>query len=115
MDYLLLTTMLLQGRFDLYLRGLFGIAPEMATRGERYQDLAVEQHMLLHYSFCEAFYVSRSAPRLAARLTARLERISFLVDLNLRPRTVIELDNPFLLAWIPLERKELWFDPRRLP
>jgi hypothetical protein len=129
-DYLLLTTMLLHGRFDLYPRALYEIAPEMAERGERYPDLAVEQHLLLHYSFCEAFYISRSAPRLAARLRAGLERMAgdgsfealftkhfgkLLADLKLRQRTVIELDNPFLPAWVPLERKELWFDPRRLP
>jgi ABC-type amino acid transport substrate-binding protein len=129
-DYALLTTMLLHGRFDLYPRGLYEIAPEMAARSQRYPDLAVEQHLLLHYPFCEAFYVSRSAPRLAARLAAGLMRMAadgsfdalfakhfgkMLTELNLRQRTVIELDNPFLPAWVPLKRKELWFDPRRLP
>jgi ABC-type amino acid transport substrate-binding protein len=129
-DYALLTTMLLHGRFDLYPRGLYEIAPEMAARGERYPDLAVEQHLLLHYPFCEAFYVSRSAPRLAARLTAGLERMvadgsfdalfarhfgKLLANLNLRQRVVIELENPSLPAWVPLKRKELWFDPARLP
>ena len=38
-----------------------------------------------------------------------------LADLNLRQRVVIELENPFLPAWVPLKRKELWFDPARLP
>jgi hypothetical protein len=129
-DYDLLTVMLLHGRFDLYPRGLYEIAPEMAERGERYPDLAVEQHLLLHYPYCEAFYVSRSAPRLAARLTAGLERMradgsfdalfarhfgKLFANLHLRQRVVIELENPSLPAWVPIKRKELWFNPARLP
>jgi hypothetical protein len=129
-DYESLVLMLLHGRFDLFPRGLWEIPPELAAYGKRYPDLAVEQHLLLHYPFFEAFYVSRSAPRLAARLTAGLERMvadgsfealfarhfgKFLANLNLRQRVVIELENPFLPAWVPLKRKELWFDPARLP
>jgi hypothetical protein len=129
-DFQSLVLMLLHGRFDLFPRGLWEIAPEMAAYGTRYPDLAVEQHLLLHYRFFQAFYVSRSAPRLAARLTAGLERMvadgSFddlfathfgkrLADLNLRQRIVIELENPFLPAWVPAKRKELWFDPTRWP
>jgi hypothetical protein len=129
-DYESLVLMLLHGRFDLFPRGLWEVAPELAAYGTRYPDLAVEQHLLLHYPFFEAFYVSRSAPRLASRLTAGLERMvadgsfdvffarhfrKLLADLNLRERVVIELENPFLPAWVPLKRKELWFDPARLP
>jgi hypothetical protein len=36
-------------------------------------------------------------------------------NLNLRQRVVIELGNPYLPAWVPLKRKELWFDPAWLP
>lgn len=127
-DYESLVLMLLHGRFDLFPRGLLEIAPELAAYGTRYPDLAVEQHLLLHYPFFQAFYVSRSAPRLAARLRAGLERMvadgsfdalftrhfgKLLADLNLRQRVVIELENPFLPAWAPVKRKELWFDPAR--
>jgi hypothetical protein len=37
-----------------------------------------------------------------------------LAGLHLRQRVVIELENPFLPAWVPVKRKELWFDPARL-
>ena len=122
--------MLLHGRFDLFPRGLSEIARELAAYGKRYPEIAIEQHLVLHYPFCDAYYVSRSAPHLAARLTAGLERMvadgSFdalfakyygkrLADLDLRQRVVIELKNPYLPAWVPLQRKELWFDPGRLP
>lgn len=129
-DYESLVLMLLHGRFDLFPRGLWEVAPELAAYATRYPDLAVEQHLLLHYPFLEAFYVSRSSPRLAGRLTAGLERMvadgsfdalfaghcrKLLADLHLRQRVVIELENPFLPAWVPVKRKELWFDPARLP
>ncbi len=98
--------MLLHGRFDLFPRGLSEIAEELAAYGKRYPDLAIEQHLLLHYPLCDAYYVSRSAPHLAARLTAGLERMvadgsfdalfakycgKLLADLNVRQRVVINL------------------------
>jgi ABC-type amino acid transport substrate-binding protein len=115
--------MLLNGRFDLFPRGL-------SAYSRRFPGFAIEQHILIHYPFCKVFYISRSAPRLATRLAAGLERMvadgsfdalfakyfsKLLVDLHLRQRVVIELENPSLPAWVPLKRKELWFDPRRLP
>ena len=129
-DFELLFPMLLHGRFDLFPRGLFEIHRELVAYGKRYPDLAIEQHLLLHYPFCDAYYVSRSAPHLAARLKAGLERMEadgsldallnkhfgqLLADLNLQQRVVIDLQNPFLPTWVPLERKELWFDPARPP
>jgi hypothetical protein len=128
-DYESLVLMLLHGRFDLFPRGLYEIDPEFAAYADRYPVLAVDKHLLLHYSFCWAFYVSPSSPRLAARLTAGLERMlvdgsfnvffarqfgKMLPDLHLRQRVVIELENPFLPAWVPVKRKELWFDPKGL-
>lgn len=129
-DYKSLFSMLLHGRFDLFPKGLSEIDKDLADYGKDYPAVAVEQHILLHYPFCDVFYVSQSSPGLGERLTAGLERMaadgSFdalfakhfgktLAELNLRQRVVIELENPFLPAWVPLDRKELWFDPARLP
>jgi hypothetical protein len=125
-----LFSMLLSGRFDLFPRGLNEIAREYSTFGDRYPDLAIERHLLLHYPFCEAYYVSPAAPRLAARISAGLEHMvadgsfdalfakyfgKLVADLDLRHRVLIELENPFLPGWVPLDRKELWFDPARMP
>ena len=94
------------------------------------QSLGIDRHLLLHYPFCDALYVSPSASRLAARLSAGFELLvadgSFdalfakyygkvVADLDLRHRVVVNLKYPDLPAWVPIDRKELWFDPAYFP
>ena len=122
--------MLLHGRFDLFPRGATEAPEELRAYGPRYPHLAIDPHLLIRYPFAQFFYVSKSEPRLAARIRDGLEQMerdgSFdtffnqhfarqLAELNLRERTIIELRNPFLPAWVPLDRKQLWFDPNALP
>lgn len=121
--------MLVRGRFDLFPRGATEIDAEMKAYGRQYPDLAIDRHLLIKYPYAQFFYVSKSAPHLAARLEDGLEQMvrdgSFdalfdqhfakaLAGLELGQRVVIELENPYLPAWVPLERKELWFDPKKL-
>jgi hypothetical protein len=125
-----LFAMLVHGRFDLFPRGINELAPEFAQRSKDYPTLTIDKHVLLHYPFCDAFYVSPSASRLAARLSAGFELIvadgsfnalfakyygKLVADLDLRHRVVVDLENPDLPPWVPLGRKELWFDPAHLP
>lgn len=35
-----------------------------------------------------------------------------LAELRLDRRVVIELENPYLPAWVPLQRKALWYNPK---
>lgn len=117
--------MLVRGRFDLFLRGATEIEAEMAAYGARYPELAIDRHLLIRYPYAQFFYVSKSAPRLAVRLKDGLRQMiadgSFdalferhfaaaLAELRLGQRVVIELENPYLPAWVPLRRKELWFE-----
>ncbi len=121
--------MLLGGRFDLFPRSAIEVALELAEYGRRYPELAIDQHLLIRYPYAQCFYVSKSEPRLAARVAAGLDRMakdgSFdalfdkyfaksLRSLRLGQRVVIDLQNPFLPGWVPLDRKELWFDVTRL-
>lgn len=121
--------MLLHGRFDLFPRGVTEAPEELRAYGPQYPHLAIDRHLLIRYPFAQFFYVSKSEPHLAARIRDGLEQMkkdgSFdaffnqhfahqLVDLKLRERTVIELQNPYLPAWVPLSRKDLWFDPSAL-
>lgn len=127
-DYDSLFAMLARGRFDLFPRGATEVKRELEAYGGKYPDLAIERHLLIKYSFAQFFYVSKAAPRLAARLKDGLEQMvrdgSFdalfdkhfaraLSELDLGHRIVIELDNPYLPAWVPLKRKELWFDYKK--
>jgi hypothetical protein len=121
--------MLLDRRFDLFLRGVTEAPEELRAYGPRYPKLAIDRHLLIRYPYAQFFYVSKSEPRLAARIRDGLDEMkrdgSFdeffnqhfsqqLAELKLGQRTLIELQNPFLPAWVPLSRKELWFDPERL-
>jgi len=116
--------MLLTGRFDLFPRSAIEVALELAEYGPLFPNLALDQHLLIRYPYAQCFYVSKSEPQLAARLAAGLTRMakdgSFdalfdkyfaksLRELRLDQRVVIDLDNPFLPAWVPLDRPELWF------
>ncbi|MDB5541277.1 MAG: hypothetical protein JWQ89_3004 [Devosia sp.] len=122
--------MLVHGRFDLFPRGINEIAPEFTKYSRDYPSLAIEKHVLLHYPFYDAFYVSPAAPHLAKRLSAGFELIvadgsfdalfakyfgKIVADLHLRNRVVVDMENPDLPPWVPLDRKELWFDPAQLP
>jgi hypothetical protein len=124
-SYESLFAMLARGRFDLFPRGATEIQREMAAYGPRYPELAIDRHMVIRYPFPQFFYVSRSAPHLAKRLEDGFEQMirdgSFdalfnrffgdaLRELGLDRRVIIDLENPFLPAWVPLDRKELWFD-----
>lgn len=126
-QYHSLFEMLARGRFDLFPRGVTEAPQELAAFGDRFPELAIEERLLLHYPYAQFFYVSRQAPRLAARLEAGLEAMladgSFLAlferhfaaplaELRLAERRLIELENPFLPAWVPFHRTELWYDPR---
>jgi hypothetical protein len=128
MDYNSLFPMLLRGRFDLFPRGVTEAPQELAAYGAQYPDLAIDAHLLIKYRYAQFFYISKSAPHLAERLLAGLEQMardgSFdalfsrhfaesLASLKLGRRIVIELENPFLPAWVPFNRAELWFDPQR--
>jgi hypothetical protein len=128
-NYESLFAMLAHGRFDLFPRGATEIRREMAAYGPRHPELAIDRHMVIRYPFPQFFYVSKSAPRLAKRLKDGFEQMirdgSFdalfdryffkeLRELGLDRRVIIDLENPFLPPWVPLGRKELWFDVETL-
>ncbi len=124
--YEALFTMLIHGRFDLFPRGATEVAQEMAGYGPQYPELAIEQHLLIRYPFAQCFYVSKSEPHLAQRIRYGLEQMTKdgrfealfnkhfaqpLAALKLSERVIIELKNPYLPAWVPLDRPELWYKP----
>jgi hypothetical protein len=124
--YDLLFPMLAHRRFDMFPRGVLEITPELISFRGQYPDMTIETHLLIRYAYAQFFYVNKSYPGLAQRIRDGLEAMrhdgSFealfrknfaqaLTDLHLERRVLIDLKNPFLPAWVPVDRKELWLDP----
>ena len=118
--------MLVHRRFDLFPRGALEITPELISFRTQYPEMAIDTHLLIRYPYAQFFYVNKSDPLIAQRIKDGLEAMrkdgsfdalfqkSFgqaIADLHLERRVVIELNNPFLPSWVPVERKELWLDP----
>ncbi len=112
--------MLNAGRYDWAPRSL----NEIWGEARRHPELAVDQHILLHYPTADYFFVNRNNPALAENIRQGMELAladgSFerLFNLhygpgirraNLDQRVLIELPNPLLSPQTPLARKELWF------
>ena len=117
------------GRYDALPRGLQEPWRELESFSEL--RLAVEQNLMLVYRMPFYFFVSRDKPALAANLELGFNRAiadgSFdayffndpivkdaLARANIKNRIVMELDNPTLPVQTPLDRPELWLDPRKL-
>jgi hypothetical protein len=118
--------MLVHRRCDLFPRGALDITRELISFRARYPDMAIESHLLIRYSCAQFFCVNKYYPMIPQRIRDGLEPMrqdgSFdalfeknfgqaVAELHLERRVLIELTNPFLPQWVPVERKELWLDP----
>jgi ABC-type amino acid transport substrate-binding protein len=118
--------MLEAGRFDYFSRSVLEAPLEMKSFGPKYPALVIENSLLLHYRFPVVFFVSKNDPALAKRIEAGMESMvedgslkrlfdryfqKSLATLNLKSRRVIELQNPYLPAFVPVSNRALWFDP----
>ncbi|MFM0181508.1 hypothetical protein PQR52_23770 [Paraburkholderia aspalathi] len=124
--YDLLFPMLADHRFDMFPRGVVEITREIKAFQPSYPNMRIDSHLLIRYPYAQFFYVSQSEPLLAQRIRDGLEAMlkdgSFealfrehfaqgIADLHLERRVLIDLKNPLLPSWVPLDRKELWLDP----
>jgi len=117
------------GRYDAFPRGLQEPWGEVESWSEL--DLAVEQQLMLVYRMPFYLFVSPENPQLAADLEEGFNRAIangsfdeyFLNDptvqdaigkANIQNRIAIELDNPTLPPLTPVDRPELWLDPKQL-
>lgn len=126
-EYDSLFLMLSAGRFDVFSRGVNEVFGEYAARRAALPELAVEEHLLLHYPYPFYFFVSPQAPDLAKRIERGVRIMvddgSFdaifykfngkaLAQANIASRRIITLDNPLLPAQTPLKDKRLWYRPQ---
>jgi hypothetical protein len=129
-DYEGLFGMLAAGRFELFSRGVVEVGEELARQKSDYPELAIERHLMLYYPLARYFYVTRSpaGEALARRIAEGLERMlkdgsfermfqafkrPFELEIGFRNRLLIKIDNPLETPETPLNRSELWYDPRR--
>lgn len=121
--------MLEGGRFDAFPRGAHEPWAEVRDRPEL--KLEVERNILLIYRMPLYFFVNKDRTRLAADIELGLNRAiadggfdevfnadetvqSVAKRANLGSRIVFEVTNPNLPSATPLDRAELWLDPKSL-
>jgi len=121
--------MLVNRRFDVFLRSAVEILDEYDQRQPEMRDLRIEDSLILYYPWPMYFWFAQTPEgrRLAERteagmrlmladgsydeIFARFQR-SKIERLHLKTRTTYRIENPFLGPETPLADKRLWFDPR---
>ena len=118
------------GRFDGFPRGVHEPFGELEARPT--MDLAVEKNLMVYYQMPFYLFVSPNNQALAKDLETGFERAiangefdkvfygdksiqDVLQKANMKNRTLFKLENPLLSKETPIERKELWFDPKSIP
>lgn len=118
-------------RFDVFPRGVLEPFNELAKRPEL-PNLAVEKNLMIVYRMPFYLFVEKNNKQLAEDLELGLNRAiadgSFdevfyndpsikdvLEKANMKNRKTFHIDNPVLTKETPLDRTELWFDPKSTP
>jgi hypothetical protein len=129
MKYQNLFYMLDGGRFDAFPRAVFEPFSEVANYPNL--GLTVEKRLMLVYKMDFYLFVNKNNKKLAKELELGLNRAiadgSFeklflsapsvqeaIAKGDLKNRVVIPLDNPFNSKETPIDRAELWIDPKLL-
>lgn len=121
--------MLVNKRFDIFLRAAVEVLDEYQERKERLPDLHIERNIVFYYPLPMYFWFSRTAQ--GQRLAARAEEGMWMMindgtydkifdkyqrhkieQLGLKNRRIFRINNPFLGPETPFKNKKLWFDPR---
>jgi ABC-type amino acid transport substrate-binding protein len=120
--------MLVQRRFDIFLRAATEVLDEQAQRKAALPELFVEESILFYYPLPMYFWFPKTprGRRLAARAEAGMWAMigdgtfSAIFDryqgrkiqrLRLKERRLFKIPNPFLGPETPLHDPRLWFDP----
>jgi hypothetical protein len=120
--------MLVNRRFDVFLRAATEVLDEVAQRKDRLPDLFVEERIVFFYPLPMYFWFPRTdeGRRLAARAEEGMRAMiadgtyAAIFDryqrwkieaLRLKERRRLEIPNPFLGPETPFADKRLWFDP----
>jgi hypothetical protein len=124
-----LFSMLAARRFQLFSRSVVEVGEELAREKPDHPDLAIDRHLMLFYPLTRYFYVTRSpaGDALARRISEGLERMlkngrfesmfedfksPFERQIGFLNRLLIRVANPLQTPETPLNRPELWYDPK---
>ena len=121
--------MLLQRRFDVFLRAAVEVLDEVDRRKGAFPDLRIEESIILYYPLPMYFWFSRTdeGRRLAARAEEGMRMMiadgtyDAIFDkyqrhkierLHLKDRRIFRISNPNVGPETPFGDKRLWFDPQ---
>jgi len=121
--------MLVQKRFDIFLRASVEVLDEYEQRKDRMPDLHIEDEILFYYPLPMYFWFPKTAQgrRLAARAEEGMrmmiadgtyDRIfdkyqrQKILRLRLKERRLFRITNPNVGPETPFKEKRLWFDPQ---
>jgi hypothetical protein len=124
-----LFSMLAAGRFELFSRSVTEVDEELSREKPKHPEVAMERHLMLFYPLTRYFYVTRSSAgeELARRISAGLGRLlkiglfdrmfdefkePFERHIGFRNRLLMRIGNPLQTPETPLDRAELWYDPK---
>ena len=121
--------MLVNNRFDIFLRAAVEIIDEYKQRKDKFPDLYIEKNLILYYPLPMYFWFSKTdeGKRLAVRaeegmrimikdgtydhIFDRYQRDK-IEELQLQHRRIFTIQNPFLGPETPLNDQQLWFNPK---
>lgn len=121
--------MLVNKRFDIYLRESGEIFNELEERKTTLPDLCIEENVCLYYPRPMYFWFQKTAQgRMLAERAEEGMRMMIkdgtydqifdkyqqakIEKLRLNARRIFTIRNPFLVPETPFENKQLWFDPK---
>jgi hypothetical protein len=126
-DYNSLLRMLQAKRYDYTVRGVNEIYTELDFNQPKGADFAVVPKIGLYINSPTYLFISKRHPRLAKRIETGFELMlkngqfeqlfskwhqKSIDKANLKGRTFIHIDNPFLPTNTPMDRPELWFQAK---
>ncbi|HXA17950.1 MAG TPA: hypothetical protein VN380_13210 [Thermoanaerobaculia bacterium] len=121
--------MLVNKRFDIFLRAATEVLDEYAQRKKALPALHIEDNIIFYYPLPMYFWFPKTdeGRRLAARAEDGMRMMIAdgtydrifdkyqrhkIEQLHLKERRIFKIDNPFLGPETPFNDKRLWFDPK---
>ena len=121
--------MLVQKRFDIFLRAAVEVLDEYEQRKQKMPDLGIEDNILFYYPLPMYFWFPKTPEgrRLAARAEEGMRMMIAdgtydrifdkyqrhkIIELRLKERKLFSIPNPNAGPETPFKEKRLWFDPQ---